>query len=477
MTVLASLFSGISGIVSNGSALSVSGDNIANMNTIAFKSGNALFESNLTQQIGDVEVGLGSRLAATNTSFTQGAFSSSSRSTDLAVQGDGFFVVENSQNERFYTRAGSFSQNADGELVTTVGGLNLLGFAITNGVAGSTPETINLASVNSTPTASTQVSISANLDPNETAPSADFDGSSFTQAESTSNFSVPGTLFDSLGNAQDIITYFRKTDTSNLWEYYVLTNMSNLEGQDGVYDIDASAESTDTVILKGGTVRFGTDGQILSTTESIGAVTQAPATQLAAWNVTDVGSATVLEAGEVVTEAIDIRWAGADPLLLDSTSNSRFQVDFGQVSGSSAVTTQYDTGSGSVATFVQSDGQGVGDLQSIDITTDGIIRGIFSNGDSRDLFQIPLATFANDEGLSRVGSNLFETTAQSGEALLGGAATTGRGEIRSFSLENSNVDLATEFVKIIQFQRAFQASARTITAAADILQDLVNLGR
>ncbi|PIR23473.1 MAG: hypothetical protein COV44_02525 [Deltaproteobacteria bacterium CG11_big_fil_rev_8_21_14_0_20_45_16] len=464
MTVLASLFSGISGIVSNGSALSVSGDNIANMNTMAFKSGNALFESNLTQKIGEVEVGLGSRLAATNTSFTQGAFGSSSRPTDLAIQGSGFFAVENAQNQRFYTRAGSFSQDAQGRLVTTVGGLRLLGYQITDGVASSTALPINLASINSTPEASTTISISMNLTPTSTEPANAFDGSSFTSAEGSSNFSVPGTLYDSLGTARDIITYFRKTSTPNRWEYYVLSNLDNLQDSAGVYDVDPAAGDDDTVILKGGTVTFDTDGTLLSKSETVAVTT------INGWSVG--GTASYIEAGELLNATSDIQWNGADALDFDE-----FQADFGDVSGSSAVATQYDNGSDSVATFVQSDGQGVGSLQSIDITEEGIIRGIFSNGDSRDLYSIPLATFANVEGLSRTGSNLFQATAQSGDPLLGGAGTTGRGEIRSFSIEQSNVDLATEFVKIIQFQRAFQASARTITAAADILQDLVNLGR
>lgn len=465
MSVLASLFSGISGITSNGSALSVSGDNIANQNTQAFKAGNALFESNLTQQIGDVEVGLGSRLAATNTSFSQGAFGSSTRATDLAIQGDGFFAVQNQQGERFFTRAGSFSQNSDGQLVTTVGGLQLLGFEIINEVASSTPAPINLQSVNSTPTPSTSISISMNLDPTATTPTVAFDGSTFTSAEGSSNFSVPGVVYDSRGSARDTITYFRKSATENQWNYYTLTAMSNLEPNTANYDVAPSGNpANDTVILKSGVLTFDTSGAFSS---SGGAIPGFSVNSFSA-----AGVASTISPGESLSALSDIRWSGANTLDFDD-----FTLDFGAVAGSAAVVTQFDTGSGSVATFVDTDGQGVGDLQSIDITSSGIVRGIFSNGDSRDLYQIPVASFSNVEGLSRVGSNLFEQTAESGTALLGSAASTGRGEIRSFSIEQSNVDLASEFVKIIQFQRAFQASARTITAASDILQDLVNLGR
>jgi flagellar hook protein FlgE len=159
MSVLASLYSGISGVIANGSALSVSGDNIANMNTIAFKSGNALFESSLTKRIGDVQVGLGSRLATTSSSFTQGAFSSSSRPTDLAIQGNGFFAVQNQDNSRFYTRAGSFTRDSEGNLVTTIGGYQLMGYRITQGTQGTIEEAINFRNISTSPVTSNEIAL------------------------------------------------------------------------------------------------------------------------------------------------------------------------------------------------------------------------------------------------------------------------------------------------------------------------------
>lgn len=481
MTVLASLYSGISGITSNGSAMSVSGDNIANINTTAFKAGSALFESNLTQKIGNVEVGLGSRLAATNTAFTQGAFASSSRALDLAIQGDGFFAVEDTQGARFYTRAGSLTKNQSGELVTTVGGFALQGYQVDEdtGIASSTPTNIDLNSVNSSPQASTTISADFNLDPSAEIVSDPFDGTSFSSAENTSNFSIPSVMYDSRGTAREVITYFRRTADNN-WEYYSLTELDNLQDDaGGNWEIDPNASSDATVVMAAGDLSFDTDGTL--DTSSV----TTDGNSVVAWHLTSVAgnTASLIEAGQILTNSTDatissdVPWAGADPLSLDPNDTSRYRFDLGQVSGGSGSVTQFETGSGSTVNLVEKDGRSVGELQSLEITNEGTIRGNFSNGDSRNLYEIPIATFANTEGLSRIGSNVYQETSLSGAAVLGNAGSTGRGVINSFQLEQSNVDLASEFVKIIQFQRGFQASARNITSASDLLQELVNLGR
>jgi len=465
MSVLASLYSGISGIVSNGSALSVSGDNIANMNTTAFKSSNALFESNLTQRIGDVQVGLGSRLAATNTAFSQGAFANSSRNTDLAIEGDGFFAVQNNAGERFYTRAGSFSFDNAGRVVSTVGGFQLMGQSIDSvtGNASGSVGPININNASSDPVMSTLITMNLNLDPEATVIDDPFEGDSFANAEASSNFSVPSTMFDSRGTPREVITYFRRADDDS-WEAYTLTAAKNLDLPGGSADGD-----NDTVVLKSWKIDFGLDGKFAAMNED--------SLDLVDWNDTTTGTGSptpgAVLAGERLNghPTMNIPWDGAEILDWDT-----FDLDLDPENGAGNAT-NFTLGSGSEAKSVSTDGRSVGELQSIDITAAGMIRGIFSNGDSRDLFKIPLAIFANNEGLARLGANLYQETASSGGALLGDPGANGRGEVRSFSLEQSNVDLATEFVKIIQYQRGFQASARTISAAADILQELVNLGR
>ncbi len=479
MSVIASLYSGISGVIANGSALSVSGDNIANMNTTAFKTGSALFESSLTQRIGDVEVGLGSRLATASASFSQGAFASSSRPTDLAIQGDGFFAVKSaSDTSRFYTRAGSFTRDSDGNLVTTVGGYQLLGYRITNGNQGTIEEPISFANISTSPISSHEIAISMNLDPNMEIPASSFDGSTLATAEASSNFSVPGVMYDSRGTARQVVTFFRRT-ADNDWEYYTLTDLTNLDA--------TQVSGTGTAVVLAGSVQFDTDGSLLtSTIDNNG-------NGLTEWNASGAGAVSVaISAGELLNAASGIPWAGADEIpLFDpgdyfhdgtsfpsrSASSEEFVIDFGQFSESDAVVTQYDAGGTSTVSNVETDGVAVGDLQSIEITKEGLVKGIFSTGASQDLYRIPLAKFANQEGLLRAGSNLYQASATSGDPQLGQAGAGDLGEILSFSLEQSNVDIATEFVKIIQYQRAFQASSRTISAASELLESLVNLGR
>lgn len=447
MTVISSLFSGISGIVSNGSALSVVGDNIANMSTSAFKSSAPVFETAISQKIGEAEIGLGSRLAGTSANFTQGAFASTTRDTDLAIDGKGFFIVNDAAGNTFYTRAGAFSRNSEGKLVT-VGGFKLQGRFVSavdsNGTAASVDAStgdISLQAISSSANQTSKIVFSVNLDANDTVPSA-FDGSSFTQAEATSNFNVPNVIYDSLGNPHDAITYFRKSATANVWQYRTLVEGSDL----------STGASSGTVVIDSGQITFNSSGSFTNVTRDTPTTTSA---------------LTLISAGTFVSY---INWAGG------AAAQTSVSHDFGQVTGSTAIMTQYSDSESSVKAVTQ-DGYAAGSLQSIEIEEDGTLRGNFSNGRTRDLYKIPLASFANEQGLIRRGANLYQASASSGSAQPGLAQSGGLGKVQAFTLEQSNVDLASEFVKIITFQRAFQASSRTVSTAAELLQDLVQLGR
>lgn len=449
MTVISSLFSGISGIIANGSALSVAGDNIANMSTPSFKSSTPVFESALSQRIGSAQIGLGSRLASTSANFTQGAFSSSTRPTDLAIDGKGFFVFRNSGGETFYSRAGILEKNQDGDLVTSGGGLILQGYQVdANGTVSGTLSGINLQSVSSAPVETDEMAFSMNLNANESTPGTN-NWTTFANAQLSSNFSTSKTIYDSLGNAITVTTYFRKTATANQWEYRTLTLGDNITGYTGNNQA-GSAVTDGTVIVAQGTMTFNTDGSLLSVTPILSAVNDGDA---------------LIEAGDKLSS---IPWVGADTV-------AAITHDFG-FGGGEGIVTQYAASESSV-TAVNQNGRAAGVLQTFEFSADGTLKGNFSNGTSRELFKVPIATFANEEGLERAGSNAFQSTATSGEAQIGLAATAGKGEVRAFAIEQSNVDLATEFVRIITFQRAFQASSRTVSTAAELLQDLVNLGR
>jgi flagellar hook protein FlgE len=478
MSVIASLFSGISGIVANGSALSVAGDNIANMNTPGFKSSAALFETAISQRIGEANVGLGGRLAGTSSNFSQGAFANSTKPTDLAIQGNGFFNVKDTSGNSFFTRAGSFVQNSDGDLVTAGSGYTLQGKIITT---TGTTETVsgNLSSINltgttanSAPTATASVVFSANLNSSETVRTDTWDGSSPTTAANTSDFNISTTVYDSLGNARALTTYFRHV-AANKWTYHVVTPLSNLA--------NGSGASTATGVLQEGVIGFTTSGTFSSLTKATAAAPLSSLSLGAACTGSTFDLNGTLVAGEVINPALTVpdgylQWGSGAAAIASSGGAIGVVFDFGQTSGSIASMTQYSAAASSVKNVSQ-DGRSQGTLQSLEITNAGILKGNFSNGVSRNLYEVQLSTFQNEEGLTRIGSNLYSASADSGDPQTGAPGTAGKGEVRSFAIEQSNVDLATEFVKMITFQRGFQASSRTVSTASELLQDLVRLGQ
>ncbi|MBN8554439.1 MAG: flagellar hook protein FlgE [Deltaproteobacteria bacterium] len=478
MTVISSLYSGISGIVANGSALSVSGDNIANMNTPGFKTSTALFETAISQRIGEANVGLGSRLAGTSANFAQGAFANSTKPTDLAIQGKGFFVVKDSANNSYYTRAGSFTQDSSGNLVTGATGYALQGKLITTSgtteTVSGTLSSINLLGSNasSAPQETTDIAFSANLNSSTSVRTDSWSGASATTAANSSDFNISTTVYDSLGNSRAITTYFRHV-AANKWTYHVTTPVSNLA--------NGSGTSTATAVLQEGVIGFDTSGNFSSVTKATAA---APLTSLgigAACTGSTFDLNGTLVAGEVINPALtspnsDLQWASGAAAIASASGAIGVTFDFGQSGAATTSMTQYSASNSSVSNVSQ-DGRSQGSLQSIEITNAGILKGVFSNGSSRNLYEIQLSTFANEEGLTRVGSNLYTASASSGDAQVGAPSSSGRGQITSFAIEQSNVDLATEFVKIITFQRGFQASSRTVSTASELLQDLVRLGQ
>jgi flagellar hook protein FlgE len=477
MTVISSLFSGISGIVSNGSALSVAGDNIANMSTPAFKSSVPVFESALSQRIGEAEVGLGSRLAGTTANFEQGSFQSTTRGTDLAIEGKGFFIVRNGSGDQFYTRAGSFETDESGNLVTSAGGFVLQGYAIDSSeqVSG-TLSAVNFESVSSAPESTQTITYALNLDSSAEIPTTN-DWSTFTSAASSSNYSYSQTVYDDLGNARSVTTYFRKT-AANSWEYRTMTDAENISNR-----VSGTVPDGTPIIVKYGTLSFNTNGT-LQAHNAGAALSLAPVTEATGASATTFDEA-ITANGLAVTNsaALGLRWVGATPAIgtnLTANDNGDFSIthEFGDEGASltQSDTTQFAASASTIKSVTQ-DGRAQGNLQSIEVLGDGTVRGNFSNGAARDLYKVPLATFTNEGGLIRSGGNLYAESGTSGQAQIGLAAAAGRGQVRAFRVEQSNVDLASEFVRIITYQRAFQASSRTVSTAAELLQELVNLGR
>ncbi len=411
--MLRSMFSAISGLRAHQTKMDVTGNNIANVNTVGYKSSTTVFQDTLSQVVraggapaadrggtNPAQIGLGVKVAAITTNWTQGATQSTGRSTDFMIEGDGFFVTR-SGTEQLYTRAGSFDFDGAGKLVTPDGSV-LQGWMATAAGAINTNGPIGDLSVPYgqivSPRASTGGSLLGNLP---------------ADAANGTTVQTAITMYDSLGNAQDV-TYSLTKVGANDWDLDVIAN--------GITLINDAAVTYDTT-----------------------GVMTAPAAPFT---------------------------LSANPNTVNATAfpswNSAVTFDLSGV-------TQF--GGSSTVTAPEQDGYAQGSLQSFQLGNDGTIMGVYSNGLRQPLGKLALASFNNPGGLEKAGSSTFRVGDNSGVAMVGEAGAGGRGVLNSGALEMSNVDLAEEFTGLIVAQRGFQANSRVITSSDEILQDLVNLKR
>ena len=413
MSLVSSLFTGVTGLASNSEAMGVIGDNISNVNTIGFKGSKAVFSDIFSSVLANgsttSQLGRGSQLSGTLRSLEQGSFEASSNALDLAIDGAGFFIVNNGSGN-FYTRAGQFRMNDNGK-VQAITGEVLQGNKITNGVASNATENIDLAGVQSLPQATSTFELGANLN---------------SAASATSTFNSPITVYNSVGDQVLLNVQFTKSATANKWTYAITTSKGTI----------TSGAS--------GSVTFGTTGQL-----------------------TQIGTGT-----NVADQSIVINYSNETPSAETQTLNW-------DVADASGATSGKLTGFAAASNnnSVTQNGYSTGSLVSLQVDNTGIIKGLFSNGQTSNLYQVAMADFLAPTGLTRQGSNLFAESATSGQAVIGTATTGGFGSIIGQSLELSNVDLAEQFVALIQTQQAFQASARMITTTDDLLTEAVNLVR
>ncbi|RJQ45446.1 MAG: flagellar hook protein FlgE [Nitrospiraceae bacterium] len=426
--MLTSLFTAVSGMNANGTALSVIGDNVANMNTTAFKSSRASFGDILSQSMGTSQVGRGVSVSAVTPTFTQGSFENTANVLDMAVDGDGLFIVSDASGT-FYTRAGQFTLDKEGYIVNP-NAMRLQGYLFSASGTSAGLGDINLSTLNSSPNATADVSISANLDSRASIPGA-FD---INDPNNTSNFSSSITVYDSLGNGHVVNIYFRKdaeTATGNTWEWFAAVNAS-----------DSLSGSTE--VQAQGTLDFDNNGAL--DTES--AITY----PLASGGFDFTGGAA---AGQAIN----------------------FEFGTSITEGGTGLDGATQFGSASATIFQSQDGYSSGSLRSITIDQDGTMTGIFTNGQTRAVGQVALAKFIAPTELTKMGRNLFAESTNSGQPVISVPGTSGTGQILSNTLELSNVDLAEEFVKMIISQRGFQANSRIVSTSDELMAELVNLKR
>ena len=449
MSLFNTIKTGASGLGASGSSLGVIGDNIANLNTRGFKKGRIAFADIMPQYIGSVagvsQLGRGATTSAVNTMHMQGGFQSTGSALDLAIGGDGFFQVSDGTGT-YFTRDGSFRVDKD-NYVTTLGGLQLMGYPATNGVLSGQAGPLQLETSPMPPQVTRSITMTAALDPSasmepdgtgDTTPlttaMAGADGSATAPAmndlTAMSDWSTSITVYDSLGQQHEVTLMFERTG-ENTWNFFSVVDGSEIDadGDGAIDDVDGKA-----LMLDSGTLTFDDAGNLTDQTLS--------------------GTRTAAQ------------WPGAADWQLET-------YDFGFGSGAAGSLTQ--NADASTAISLNQDGYPISFLTNLMVEDNGTIVGNYDNGESRVLGQVALARFNANDGLARVGGNLYQATLQSGDPTLGLAGTGGRGEISGYALESSNVDLEDEFVAMIQSQRSYQANASTIRTSDESLQTLVQL--
>ncbi len=432
MGLFNALNTGITGLGSNGLALSVIGDNISHLNTNGFKGSTAQFQDLVVQKLGGGkgELGLGSATGKVRQSFAQGALEASGRNGDVAIDGKGFFVVSNAEGADFYSRAGQFQLTTEGFLSDLTGNrLQGYGVSAPGGELNTAVGDITIPADPIPGTATTEITLSANLqgDPTRTTfstPTVVVPGTTtFGTITADADFTTSMTVNDSLGGTHDVTIAFYET-AAGTWTYKAFADAGETGGT-----------ADEPVEIATGTLAFDTDGELTATGTTIN-----PA-------------------------AVTFTGAAAQTIAFD----------FGLATADSGSLTQFTTGGFSV-NDVQQNGNGSGSLVDFSIGQDGLVSGIYSNGETRNLGQVVLATFRAEGELERVGNNLYAATTLSGEPAVGTAGSGGRGRTQAFAVELSNVDLETEFVRMIKSQKGYQAGARVVSSVDDMLQELMQLG-
>ena len=406
-----SFFIPLSGLEADNTALNTIANNLSNMSTVAYKSQDVQFSDLFYQQVGESgsgdpeQVGAGTEVGAISTDFSTGTASPASGiSQDVALDGDGFFVIKDGGVQE-YTRAGNFALGSEGQLLTQ-GGQQVMGYPAANGVVNTNAPLaamqIPIGQVEP-PKATSNMSLTANLD-----------------ASAAVGTSAQGqiTVYDSLGESHIATVDFQKT-ASNTWSY----NISLPTG-------DSTGSSANTV----GALTFDSSGNLITPAANVSNIqftglSDGAANMNLSWNLYDANNKPVID--------------------------------------------QVAAGSG-VATTNQ-DGYASGQYQSFTVDSNGVISASYSNNETQVVGQLAVASVTNEQGLTRLGDNNYQTTLASGAATIGTAGSNGRGTIQDQAIEGSNVDISTQFSDLIVAQRAFEANAKSITTFDTVTQETINM--
>ncbi len=428
MAILSSLYTGVSGLAAQGEALGVVSDNIANANTVGFKASRAEFQDIISKSLkgilGGNQIGRGVKIGAVNPILSQGNIDATEKATDLAISGDGYFVARGTDGESF-TRDGSFHFDKEGFLVTN-DNQRIQGFE-----SNDKGQIVNKLADIRFPRAlvpakgTSQVNLDLNLDSRMNV------GKTFDPKDpnGSSQYSTGVEIYDSQGNKHLMTMFFNKT-ADRTWSVHGMCEGKEVTGgKDGEYAEVMQAELT-----------FTTDGK--------------------------------LDTEKVTKQSFNFTGG--------SMQNQQVKIDFGD-----AITTDKGKGLNGTKQYGKDsdlitwrqDGSAAGTINNLSFNDEGVLTALYSNGQAQDLAQVALAKFENPEALFKVGNNRLKESRDGGTPSIGKSGQAGRGKLSAKSLERSTVDLAMEFVNLIQNQRGFQANAKTITTTDELLGEVINLKR
>ena len=428
MGVLSSLYTGVSGLMAQGEALGVIGDNIANANTVGFKASRAEFadiiSKNLKGILGGNQIGRGTKILAVNPILSQGNVDATEKATDLAISGDGYFVLRGSDGES-YTRDGAFHFDKDGYLCSK-DEQRVQGFGVDEkGNIINKTEDVRFPKALVPAKGTSNVKVDVNLDSRVEAGKKVLD---MKDPYNTSHFSTGVEVFDSQGNKHLVTIFFNKS-ADRVWNFKGTCDGKEVTG----------GKPGELMEVLAGKMTFTVDGK--------------------------------LESQEVTNQAFNFT-GGA-------LQNQQVKISFGDAikEGGTGLIGSKQYGKDSDLISWSQDGSAAGTINNLSFNDQGILTALYSNGTAQDLAQLTLSKFENAEGLFKVGNNRFKESRESGTASIGKPGMAGRGKLFAKSLERSTVDLAMEFVNLIQNQRSFQANAKTITTTDELLAEVINLKR
>ncbi|MCQ2610204.1 MAG: flagellar hook protein FlgE [Treponema sp.] len=463
--MMRSLYSGVSGMQNHQTRMDVIGNNVANVNTTGFKKGRVDFQDMISQQqsgaaapteevggINPKEVGLGVQVAAINTIFTQGNLQTTGVSTDIAIRGNGFFVLKNGE-KTFYSRAGAFGLDKNGTLVNPANGMRVQGWMARdlNGEqviqTAATPTDLVIPVGQKDPAHETQnVNFACNL--NKNTPEIVEGASEADIAKGTWNTEFK--IYDSFGNTHMLnVSFQRVVGNPNQWRATVQIDPENA----GYTQTRVGLGTTDGV-ENTFLVNFDNTGTLLSVTDTAG-------------NISNPEGDIVLQASYTVPDA--------NPDENGNPYRQTMNINLGTI-GSQKNTVTQSAASSSTKAWYQ-DGYTMGYLDNFKIDDSGVITGVYSNGTSRAIGKIAMASFTNQGGLEKAGDNTYVESNNSGVANIGESGIAGKGKLLAGALEMSNVDLTSEFTDMITTQRGFQSNAKTIQTSDTMLETVLSLKR